>query len=267
MKTMRRYFAMLLTKRTKIDVGICTLAVICLLGTTVFAVSEQFSTGNAGIRMFGKTELEAGETIAAPNGQEIPGVITYTDEAGGMTNYLSIRKIAELFDATISWDSSNDCIVIGSENKGASVSVGSAENVTIGETPEFGATAGPFTEIKPDKINSNKGMTIWLNDACIQSDTGITQRLNCAAGGIVLITVTNNGETDQFFNVYRPVTVSDGEKEIFQSIKIASGKTAVRAFRVNEDAGVLTSVLEFSIDGGSESGMSDLKVSAMEYYG
>lgn len=120
-------------------------------------------------------------------GQEIPGVITYTDEAGGMTNYLSIRKIAELFDATISWDSSNDCIVIGSENKGASVSVGSAENVTIGETPEFGATAGPFTEIKPDKINSNKGMTIWLNDACIQSDTGITQRLNCAAGGIVLI--------------------------------------------------------------------------------
>lgn len=72
-------------KRTKIDVGICTLAVICLLGTTVFAVSEQFSTGNAGIRMFGKTELEAGETIAAPNGQEIPGVITYTDEAGGMT--------------------------------------------------------------------------------------------------------------------------------------------------------------------------------------
>ena len=236
-------------KRTKIDVGICTLAVICLLGTTVFAVSEQFSTGNAGIRMFGKTELEAGETIAAPNGQEIPGVITYTDEAGGMTNYLSIRKIAELFDATISWDSSNDCIVIGSENKGASVSVGSA------------------TEIKPDKINSNKGMTIWLNDACIQSDTGITQRLNCAAGGIVLITVTNNGETDQFFNVYRPVTVSDGEKEIFQSIKIASGKTAVRAFRVNEDAGVLTSVLEFSIDGGSESGMSDLKVSAMEYYG
>lgn len=185
-------------KRTKIDVGICTLAVICLLGTTVFAVSEQFSTGNAGIRMFGKTELEAGETIAAPNGQEIPGVITYTDEAGGMTNYLSIRKIAELFDATISWDSSNDCIVIGSENKGASVSVGSAENVTIGETPEFGATAGPFTEIKPDKINSNKGMTIWLNDACIQSDTGITQRLNCAAGGIVLITVTNNGETDQF---------------------------------------------------------------------
>ena len=41
----------------------------------------------------------------------------------------------------------------------------------------------------------------------------------------------------------------------------------MRAFRVNEDAGVLTSVLEFSIDGGNESGMSDLKVSAMEYYG
>lgn len=50
-------------KRTKIDVGICTLAVICLLGTTVFAVSEQFSTGNAGIRMFGKTELEAGKQL------------------------------------------------------------------------------------------------------------------------------------------------------------------------------------------------------------
>lgn len=132
-------------------------------------------------------------------GQEIPGVITYTDEAGGMTNYLSIRKIAELFDATISWDSSNDCIVIGSENKGASVSVGSAENVTIGETPEFGATAGPFTEIKPDKINSNNGHDDLAGMMLVFSqDTGITQRLNCAAGGIVLITVTNNERLTSF---------------------------------------------------------------------
>ena len=254
-------------KRTKNFLGICALVVIYLLGTTAFAVAEQFSTEEAGIIMFGKTEVPVGGTFTAQNGQEVPGVITYTDTSGGITNYLSVRKIAELFDASVSWDSDRHCVMIGDENAGGSVSIGNAESVPIEESPQIGATAGPFTEITPDTIDSSNGKMIWLNNAHIQSDTGITQRLNCIAGGTVLIAVTNRGESDLILNVWRPITVSNGEKELFQSIKIASGKTVTRAFQVDEDAEVLTSVLEFSIDGGTEPGMSDFTLSAMEYYG
>ena len=47
---------------------------------------------------------QPGESYKAPNGQDVPSVITYVDETGGKTNYLSIRQISELLGIEVRWD-------------------------------------------------------------------------------------------------------------------------------------------------------------------
>ncbi|MCC8155772.1 MAG: hypothetical protein LIO54_00550 [Oscillospiraceae bacterium] len=246
--------------------GVCSTALVCSLVTTALAAGGQVSFGLAGISLFGSDVVAAGETVTAQNGAEVPAVVTYTDEAGGTTNYLSIRQVSELFDAAIEWDSATNTVNIAPVASGDVTAIEGAASVNAPEQPTLGATAGVFTEISPDSVDTTNGIGIWLNEAQIQSDSGLSQTLNCRAGTTVLLTVTNNGETDQYMNVYHRVTVSSGEREAFQTVKIASGATLTRAFAVSEDATSLTGTLCFDVDGGADPGLSDLTVSAVWAY-
>lgn len=249
--------------------GALVLAMTGVLMTTGLAASGQTTYDRAGIMMFGESKVGVGETITAPNGQQIPGVITYIDAAGGTTNYLPVRMVAELFDAPVAWDSATSSVVLGSTGRKPAISVSAGSSASssgeIPTTPEIGAVAGPFTEISPADADTTGAATIWLNHAVIQSDTGIKQRFTCAPGGVMEIIVTNNGSADQTINVYRPITVSNGGMETFRSVRIPAGKTLTRTFQVSADATVLTRVLEMTVDSGSAPGMSDLEITAKEY--
>ena len=84
--------------------GMITMALLVSVVQSAAATSEQVRFNTAGIALFGEEKVAAGETYTAPNGQKVPSVITYIDETGGTTNYLSVRQISELFDAKISWN-------------------------------------------------------------------------------------------------------------------------------------------------------------------
>jgi len=92
--------------------GMITMALLVSVVQSAAATSEQVRFNTAGIALFGEEKVAAGETYTAPNGQKVPSVITYIDETGGTTNYLSVRQISELFDAKISWNAQENRVEI-----------------------------------------------------------------------------------------------------------------------------------------------------------
>ena len=73
---------------------VATLMAVSTVGTAL-AASSRVEYNKAGISLFGENKVLTGESYKAPNGQDVPSVITYVDETGGKTNYLSIRQISE----------------------------------------------------------------------------------------------------------------------------------------------------------------------------
>ena len=80
--------------------GMAVMLLICSLAGGASAAGGQVEFNRAGISLFGEDHVRAGESYTAPNGQQVPSVITYVDNAGGKTNYLSVRQISELLRKT-----------------------------------------------------------------------------------------------------------------------------------------------------------------------
>lgn len=55
-----------------------------LVGTAL-AVEAKVEYNRAGVALCSQPQVTAGETWTAPNGQKLPTMITYVDEAGGKT--------------------------------------------------------------------------------------------------------------------------------------------------------------------------------------
>ena len=104
--------------------------------------------------MFGENKVLTGESYKAPNGQDVPSVITYVDETGGKTNYLSIRQISELLDASVGWNAATNSVDIAAPNAGKigeDVIVGSGKAAERDNVlkPEYGKIVGGIEEIDP----------------------------------------------------------------------------------------------------------------------
>lgn len=84
---------------------------LCL--TTALAASGKVSYNFSNVCLDGGTVIVAGADIAAANGQMIPGSILYTDETGGKTNYLPLRKFSELLGVEVNYDSASKTIYLG----------------------------------------------------------------------------------------------------------------------------------------------------------
>ena len=84
--------------------GILSAVLFFTLCVGALAASGNLDIGNAKIALSGNTVIDAGENIVAENGLNVPAVVAYTDESGGVTNYLSIRMLAQLFGTGIEWN-------------------------------------------------------------------------------------------------------------------------------------------------------------------
>lgn len=96
--------------------GCVTSAAILVLGTTVLAAGGQVSFNFANVALDGETKITAGADITAPNGQQVPSSILYTDETGGKTNYLPVRTISELLGVEIGYDSATKTVLLGEQD-------------------------------------------------------------------------------------------------------------------------------------------------------
>lgn len=94
--------------------GAASALLLAALCTTALAASGKISYNFVNVSLDGEAKITAGQTITAANGQQVPGSILYTDDAGGKTNYLPIRTISELLGVEIGYDSAAKTVLLGS---------------------------------------------------------------------------------------------------------------------------------------------------------
>ena len=255
------------------------------IGVTFANASELFSGktlyNQTGIAVFGTETIKKGEAFRAPNGQDVPSVITYVDETGGKTNYLSIRQISELLDASVGWNAATNSVDIAAPNAGKigeDVIVGSGkaaerENVL---KPEYGKIVGGIEEIDPSAAaaiinnpdhrtrNFARNMKVQFLDSDFP---GLTMNCLSYAGPYVVFAVTNNGPRTVYSEVRRFVTISSGQHEDFTSVAIPAGETLTRVFRILDNANPLQTTLEFDIDAPVDisPAENDIVISLLQY--
>lgn len=84
--------------------GVLCATLVFSLALSALAISGNVSFNLSAIKFDGVVISEAGDGYTLPNGCVAPASITYTDEKGGGTTYLPVRRIGELAGVTIDWD-------------------------------------------------------------------------------------------------------------------------------------------------------------------
>lgn len=94
-------------------------ATILVGGLSVTALAATGAvTFNASNLSLNGTQISAkGENYTLANGQSVPASITYTDEKGGGTTYLPVRRIAELMGVETGWDGATRSVTVKGEVK------------------------------------------------------------------------------------------------------------------------------------------------------
>ena len=266
-----------LKKIVTFSAGMVTMAILVTAIIPASAAGNQIAYNQVGIRTFGEQRVTAGEPYIAPNGQEVPSSITYTDAAGGKTNYLSVRQLCELMDAAVAWNADVNSVDIAPPYSDVSVVAGEeAAEVETASAPKYGQVVGGIEEIDPstvaDIINDPTYRTRnYARDMKVQflnSDfPGLTMDCLQYAGPYVVFSVTNNGTQTVYSEVRRDVTISSWEHEDFAKVAIPAGDTLVRVFRILDDASPLQTTLHFDVDApvalGSEE--NDITLSLLQF--
>lgn len=84
--------------------GALCATLVFSLALSALAISGNVSFNLSAIKFDGQVISEAGDGYTLSNGCVAPASITYTDEQGGGTTYLPVRRIGELAGVTIDWD-------------------------------------------------------------------------------------------------------------------------------------------------------------------
>lgn len=231
--------------------GVLATALLVTLAEPVSAAGEKFACNQVGIRVLREQQVQPGEDWTAPNGQKVPSTITYTDAAGGRTNYIAASRLAELLDADISWDSETGSVDIGVTPPApgdVTVTVETRSNddpprSTPPNQPEYGRVIGNLEEIDPETVKDVIAGTPYgyhIRETRMQSPDGsfpeITAHPHPASDGeaYLVYTVTNHGKTPKDVSVTRPISIAY-RRESFPTLHVQPGETLVRVFRVLPD--------------------------------
>lgn len=267
-----------LKKSKSFFLGVVVTLVTGLLVNSAAAAAGQVAFNQVGIRLFGESKVTTGEAYKASNGQEVPSVITYTDAAGGKTNYLSVRQISELLDAEVSWNSEMNSIDIATFSGPDVKPTVSSMQVAAGEEfpspypneAELGVTHGAFQEIDPSAVDTSaEPSETYMKNTRITADKvgfpTLAYSFHPAAGKYIVFQVTNNGTRTQAVTVERVKTVANSRTEPFTTVTLAPGQTVTRAFSISSDSTRLERTLEFGVEPVDRPEGTDITVSLMQY--
>lgn len=261
--------------------GMMAMVLLITVIIPASATGSQIAYNQVGVRLFGEHVVMAGDRYTAPNGQEVPSSITYTDVTGGKTNYFSVRQICELLDANVGWNATANSVDIAAPHAsemGEDIIIGTEileEKSEVPLMPEFGKVIGGMEEIDPAEVSvigkpeyRTRNFARDMKVQFLESDfPGLTMDCLSYAGPYVVFSVTNNGPRTVYSEVRRFVTISAGQHEDFTSVAIPSGETLTRVFRILDDAHPLQTTFEFDVDApvGLGSAENDVVISLLQY--
>lgn len=238
--------------------GALTGALAVGLVTSALAASGAVRLGAPEIQFWGAPDAQTishGETYEAENGAQVPAAVTYVDERGGGTTYVSLRKVAELLDAPLFWDEEESRILFAAlpadmNQVSTEVGVDTPQNETYPTEPTLGVTAGGFTEVAP-LVEKTGRETRLLEETQFSSKTGFVKQsyqIFEPYGCYVEFTVTNHGEPVTMA-VSRPYHNFNGTPvEKFTTIQLGTGETVTRAFRMEPGTPYPTNYLRLDVD-------------------
>ena len=270
--------------------GMLAMAMLVTLAEPVSAAGEKIAYNQVGIRVLREQQVKAGETWTASNGQKVPSTITYTDAAGGKTNYIAASRLSELLDADISWDEETNSVDIGVSPVPREVtdtvetrSSDDPPRPTPPNAPEYGLVIGNLEEIDPETVKdviAADPSGYYIRETRMQSPDGsfpeITAHPSSRGAEYVVYTVTNNGETPKDVTVTRPVSIAS-RRESFPTLHVQPGETLTRVFRVlkDEDTHPMQRTFSFGVSRSDtdrdihprDLPVSDVTVSLVQYPG
>ena len=198
--------------------GAAAALALTALATSALAASGQVQFNFAGVALDGEMKITAGSDITAPNGQQVPGSILYTDETGGKTNYLPIRTISELLGVEVGYDSASRTVLLGEQTVPSAASAGSywhketdEDGITYASedtgTDYTGAPGYALTNLPEgwglESIRSHGGTNYWngssmISFSCAYPDGG-GFGWSPGSGEIPCRTVTVNGHDAELY--------------------------------------------------------------------
>lgn len=231
--------------------GVLTLSLVAsIAGVAQASESLQVLYNQAGISLFSEEKVSKGDYYTAPNGQEVPSVITYIDSKGGTTNYLSVRQISELLGIDVAWNSKTGNVDIEPRSETSIDNIQIGNQTSPATVPKYGEKVGPFTEIDPALVDTAKNFvmeTATIRTISTAGTSGVEVPCFAEYESYVVYTVTNNGDNPQLVRVRQKTPF--GESQSFTSVLLPAGETLCRAFSLEDGAENIQSVLEFGTIG------------------
>ncbi len=153
------------------------LSAALVMGTvgTALAASGKVEFNFSNVALNGEQKITAGQTITAPNGQQVPGTILYVDAAGGKTNYLPIRAVSDLLGTEIGYDPATKTILLG-------------EQTTVQTLPQVPQTPQSGTLTEKDLMIRDGYGGGFLKDGVMYINTGFRYE----GSSIESVTLTTN---------------------------------------------------------------------------
>lgn len=235
--------------------GAVAMLLLVALAIPTLAASGLLRIGGPNLSVLGE-KVDGDKRFTGENGAQIPVTLTYTDELGGNSTFVSLRKVAELLDASIQWDAVTNTVFFGERADSGQIEIhpgqsGVGTSNTVAK-PELGVKVGPFTEVAPRAAGEKGKPIVLLETTDFRSLTGfLNQRyyLFPEYGDYVEIEITNHGEAVGM-QVSRPNFVSQGSRTgLFSNVRLEKGQTITRAFTLEEGAPYVQSFLRLDVEG------------------
>lgn len=257
--------------------ALCAILVLSL-ALTALAASGAVSFNGINISLFNQQVVAAGEEYTGQNGAKVPSSITYTDELGGTTNYLSVRQIAQLLDTDLYWNRAANSLVLGYREAlptgGNTIDVGDVTITTGGTSVPVVAGPAPtisFTEIPAALPADGAKFVDCLPQTRWQTEgrSFFRQIIEChpGNGNTVSVTVTNHNTDNKeplIFNLYQARTVGR-DTSLGSSVKVEPGKTVTRTFQLADDAPALTNKLGVDVFYSMDTAKTDMSVTISQF--
>lgn len=214
--------------------GMAVSMLLCLCVTTALAVSGAVSFNQVNVTVNEIPLFNQGEPITTSAGTAVPSTITYTDEQGNPTHYVSVRALGDAFGMPVNWDGDTNSANLSIYNSVSTylLSTYFTANHAVGSTID-----GVLEEVEP--IFAQEGTVIlaptehqswdlFEADLLVEED----------AGAYVSITVTNYEDVPVNFGLGRHYTNQD-DQTIALYATVPAHETITRTMEISDIASVI----------------------------
>jgi len=151
-------------------VGVLSTAIVVVLATSVLAAYTDVSFSTVNIELNGEKIASSRDNYILEDGKtQVPYSLTYTNENGGGTTYLPVRKLSEMLGIGIEWNADTNSVSITTHDRTDTVTPSAPPRTNAPATP----APTPLPNIAGASISGEQAKEIALKHAGINKDAAL----------------------------------------------------------------------------------------------